>query len=133
MTADRNHGSAVLHDSNARSPSAGGAAHAHDRRGAMRRVLSCRVALTLPNKEILYGFSVDVSKSGIGINVPRKIPDGQECELSLSFFANGKTHRLNAVGQTLSCVCIGMDGFRISVRFVHLEEGAAEILEQILS
>jgi hypothetical protein len=129
MTADRRHGSAVLHDSNARSSSAG----APDRRGAMRRVLSCRVALTLANQEILYGFSVDVSKSGIGINVPRKIQDGQECELSLSFFANGKTHKLNAVGQTLSCVCIGMDGFRISVRFVHLEEGAAEILEQILS
>jgi hypothetical protein len=89
--------------------------------------------LTLSNKEVLYGFSVDVSKSGIGVNVPRRISEGQECEVALSFFANGKTHKLKALGQTLSSVCIGMDGFRVSVRFVHLEDGAAEILEELLS
>lgn len=130
MTTDRHQSHATLKPatSNAQSSS-----HAAERRGAPRRVLACRVALTLSNKEVLYGFSVDVSKSGIGVNVPRRIHDGQECEVSLSFFANGKTHKMNALGQTLSCVCVGMDGFRVSVRFVHLEAGAAEILEQMLA
>ena len=124
MTADRNHGSSVLHDSSHATPP--------DRRNASRRVLSCRVALTLSNKEVLYGFSVDISKTGIGVNVPRKLDDGRECEVSLSFFANGKTHKLTALGQTLSCVCTGMDGFRVSVQFVHLEEDATRILDEIL-
>jgi hypothetical protein len=132
MTADRLRGSPALSDSTPNKHSSASSPQATDRRNASRRVLSCRVALTLPRKEVLYGFSVDVSRTGIGVNVPRKIDEGQECDLALSFFARGKTHKMNACGQILSCVCIGMDGFRASVRFTHFETGAAEILEEIL-
>src|SRR5690606_5997232 len=104
-----------------------------DRRTTPRRVLSCRVALTLPNNETLYGFSADVSLTGIGIKIPRRIDDGQECTLLISFFAGGKSHKISACGQILSCVCIGMEGFRVSVRFTHLEDGAAAVLEEILN
>jgi hypothetical protein len=124
MTANRTHGNTVRHDSvSSRS----------DRRTVMRRVLSCRVALTLPNNEVLYGFSADVSSSGIGVKVPRRVDDGLECTLVMSFFAGGKSHRISACGQILTCVCIGMEGFRVSVRFTHLEDGAAEVLEEILN
>jgi hypothetical protein len=132
MTADRPRVGAAHSDSTPGKQSSASSAHAPDRRQTSRRVVSCRVALTLPNKEVLFGFSVDVSKTGVGINVPRKIDEGQECDLALSFFARGKTHKMNACGQILSCVCIGMDGFRASVRFTHFEAGAAEVLEEIL-
>lgn len=131
MTADRHDGHSALHESTPKQSSS--SARPPDRRHALRRVLACRVALTLVNNEVLYGFSVDVSKTGIGVNVPRKIDEGRECEVSLSFFANGKTRKMHALGQTLSCVCIGMDGFRVSVRFVHVDAAAAAVLEEMLS
>jgi hypothetical protein len=127
MTANRTHGNSVRHDSGPSSR------YSSDRRTSARRVLSCRVALTLPNNEVLYGFSADVSQNGIGVKVPRRIDDGLECTLVMSFFAGGKSYKISACGQILSCVCIGMEGFRASVRFTHLEDGAAEILEEILS
>jgi hypothetical protein len=103
-----------------------------ERRRITRRALACRVTLTLPDKDILYGFTVDISAAGLRVAVPKKLGLDQECDLVLSFFANGKTNRVSARGQVLSCVCSGMDGFQLGIKFTQIDAAASEILQQIL-
>ena len=103
-----------------------------DRRRTTRRSLACRVTLTLPDKDIMYGFTVDISAAGLRVAVPKKLNLKQECTLLLSFFAHGKTNRVNAYGQVLSCVCSGMDGFQLGIKFTQIDAAASEILQQIV-
>jgi hypothetical protein len=47
-------------------------------------------------------------------------------------FINGNPVRLQASGNVVCCACVGMQGFRISMRFEDLDDDASTALDAML-
>jgi hypothetical protein len=47
-------------------------------------------------------------------------------------FINGNPVLLQARGSVVCCTCVGMEGFRISLRFRDLDQDASNALEALL-
>jgi hypothetical protein len=76
--------------------------------------------------------AVQISSSGVSLITARSVRDGQQCDVQINALVNGTAMRLKAAGTVTCCACIGMDGFRISVRFTYLDDETTMALEMLL-
>jgi hypothetical protein len=104
---------------------------ARERRAAERKVISLRAQVELPNGTVLTGHSTDISSTGIGLFAPSRLRADQECRVTIDLSACGTRAELNLVGRV--CYCTETrDRYRIGMRFVGLDNKAAELLSSLL-
>src|SRR5688572_27322287 len=58
-----------------------------------------------------------IAASGVSLMVPRHTREEEPCVVSLDVLVSGALRRVNASGRVVSCSCVGVDGFRVTIRF----------------
>lgn len=100
--------------------------------GARVKAMRWPARLRLGHTTELDGKAVQISGTGISLLMPRSVREGDRGLVSVSAFINGQPVRLQARGSIVCCACVGMDGFRISLRFEDLDDDASTALESLL-
>jgi hypothetical protein len=100
--------------------------------GARVKVMRWPARLRLGHTTELDGKAIQISSTGISLLLPRSVRDGERGLVSVDAFIGGNPVRLQARGSIVCCACVGMDGFRISLRFEDLDDDAATALETLL-
>nr|WP_298718699.1 PilZ domain-containing protein [uncultured Steroidobacter sp.] len=95
---------------------------------AMRWPASMRLGHTT----ILTGKAIQISTSGIGLLMDRTVREGETALVRVDAFVEGNPVRLQARTSVVCCTCVGMDGFRISLRFQELDEDAQQAVDALL-
>lgn len=95
---------------------------------AMRWPASVRLGHTT----VVTAKAIQISNSGVGLLMDRIIKEGETVLLRVDAFVNGNPLRLQARASVVCCTCVGMDGFRISLRFQDLDDDALTAVETLL-
>lgn len=89
-------------------------------------------SLRLGHATQLPGKAIQISTSGVGLLLDRPIREGEVGLVRVDAFVAGNPVRLQARTSVVCCTCVGMDGFRISLRFQDLDEDARDAIEALL-
>lgn len=88
--------------------------------------------LRLGQTTVLEGRAIQISTSGVSLLLSRSVREGEVGLVHVNAFINGAPVRLQARGSVVCCACVGMDGFRISLRFMELDDDAQDALDKLL-
>lgn len=100
--------------------------------GARVKVMRWPANLRLGHATVLEGKAIQISGSGVGLLLSRSVREGDVGLVRVNAFINGAPVLLQARGSVVCCACVGMDGFRISLRFLELDEDAQDALDKLL-
>jgi len=100
--------------------------------GARVKVMRWPANLQLGHAPALDGKAIQISHSGVSLLLGRSVRDGEVGLVSINAFIHGAPVRLQARGAVVCCACVGMEGFRISLRFLDLDDDAQEALDKLL-
>lgn len=95
---------------------------------AMRWPASVR----LGHSTVIAGKAVQISNSGVGLLMDRIVKEGETALVRVDALVNGNPVRLQARTSVAGCTCVGMDGFRISLRFLDLDDDAQSAVDALL-
>jgi len=101
---------------------------------AANRIKAMRwpASLRLGHTTVLTGKAIQISSSGVGLLLDRTIREGETALVRVDAFVDGNPLRLQARTSVVCCTCVGMDGFRISLRFQELDEDAQSAIDALL-
>ena len=94
--------------------------------------LRTRARLALDTTTVVNASNVCVAQHGASLMVAKSVRESQACSVRMSLYFNGEPREVNATAQVVSCSCVGMEGFRVSLRFTDMDEASAAALEQLL-
>lgn len=100
--------------------------------GTQVRVMRWPASLRLGHTTTLTGRAIQISSTGIGLLLDRTVREGEIGLVRVDAFVAGNPVRLQARTHVVCCTCVGMDGFRISLRFQDLDEDAQAAIEALL-
>lgn len=89
-------------------------------------------SLRLGHTTQLTGRAIQISSTGVGLLLDRPIREGETGLVRVDAFVDGSPLRLQARSNVVCCTCVGMDGFRISLRFHELDEDAQNAVDTLL-
>jgi hypothetical protein len=95
---------------------------------AMRWPASVR----LGHSTVIPGKAIQISSSGVGLLMDRLVKEGETALVRVDALVNGNPVRLQARTSVVCCTCVGMDGFRISLRFQELDDDAQSAVDALL-
>jgi hypothetical protein len=55
-----------------------------------------------------------------------------DCTFEFTMLVDGRPQTISGCGRILSCVCSGMDGFSIGMKFTQLEKPGQTIIDRFL-
>lgn len=96
------------------------------------KTLRWPASLRLGHTTHLPGRAIQISSSGVGLLLDRPVREGETGLVRVDAFVAGNPVRLQARTSVVCCTCVGMDGFRISLRFQELDEDAQSAVETLL-
>jgi hypothetical protein len=101
---------------------------------AAARVKTMRwpASLRLGHTTQLACKAIQISSSGIGLLLDRPVREGETGLVRVDAFVAGNAVRLQARTSVVCCTCVGMEGFRISLRFQDLDDDASHAIEALL-
>lgn len=94
----------------------------------MRWPASLRVGHTTT----LTGRAIQISSSGLSVLLDRTVREGEIGLVRVDAFIAGNPVRLQARTSVVCCTCVGMDGFRLSLRFQDLDDDAQTAIDTLL-
>ena len=96
------------------------------------KTLRSPASLRLGHSTQLTGKAIQISSWGIGLLLDRPLREGEIGLVRVDAFVAGNPVRLQARTSVVCCTCVGMDGFRISLRFQDLDEDAQNAIDALL-
>jgi hypothetical protein len=100
--------------------------------GMRVKVMRWPGSLRLGHSTVLDGKAIQISSGGVGLLLGRSVREGETGLVCVNAFINGAPVRLQARASVVCCACVGMEGFRISLRFVDLDDDAQDALDKLL-
>jgi hypothetical protein len=100
--------------------------------GTRIKTMRWPASLRLGHATVLTGKAIQISSSGVGLLMDRTIREGETALVRVDAFVEGAPVRLQARTSVVCCTCVGMDGFRISLRFQELDEDAQNAVDAML-
>jgi hypothetical protein len=100
--------------------------------GARIKVMRWPGSLRIGHATIHEGKAIQISSSGVGLLLDRSVREGEVGLVRVDAFINGAPVRLQARSTVVCCACVGMEGFRISLRFQELDNDAMDALDTLL-
>jgi hypothetical protein len=100
--------------------------------GVRVKVMRWPARLRLGHTSAVEGRAIQISATGVSLLVPRSVREGERGPVRVDAFITGNPVRLEANGSIVCCACVGMDGFRISLRFDTLDEDAMTAIDSLL-
>lgn len=101
--------------------------------GAQVKVMRWPASLRLGHTRVLTGKAIQVSNSGISLLLPDSVREGEIGLLRVDAYIAGNPVRLQTRVSVVCCTCVGMNGFRLSLRFQEMDSDAMSALETLLS
>jgi hypothetical protein len=81
---------------------------------------------------VLEGKAIQISGGGVSLLLGRSVREGETGVVAVNAFINGAPLHLQARASVVCCACVGMEGFRISLRFLQLDDDAQDALDKLL-
>ncbi len=103
-----------------------------ERRIKRRTQLHLKADVTLPGDLTIVGHTVDISASGLSIDVPYQLEPGQHCEIELNFSRMGGPAWVQLSGEVRRCVEVDEGRFQAGLQFVDLDPKLVELLDQYI-
>jgi hypothetical protein len=100
--------------------------------GLRVKVMRWPGSLRLGYDTALEGKAIQISSGGVGLLLGRSVREGETGLVRVNAFINGAPVHLQARASVVCCTCVGMEGFRISLRFLELDDDAQEALDKLL-
>lgn len=101
--------------------------------GATRiKAMRWPASVRLGHATVLAAKAIQISSTGVGLLMDRTIKEGETALVRVDAYVSGNPVRLQARTSVVCCTCVGMDGFRISLRFQELDEDAQSAVEAML-
>ncbi len=101
--------------------------------GATRvKVMRWPASVRLGHSTVLSAKAIQISSSGVGLLMDRTLREGETALVRVDAFVSGNPVRLQARTNVVCCTCVGMDGFRISLRFQELDDDAQTAVDALL-
>lgn len=100
--------------------------------GVRIKVMRWPGSLRLGHTTLLEGKAIQVSSGGVGLLLGRSVREGETGLVRVNAFINGAPVILQARASVACCACVGMEGFRISLRFLELDDDAQDALDKLL-
>ncbi|MBI1906687.1 MAG: PilZ domain-containing protein [Rhodocyclales bacterium] len=104
-----------------------------ERRTDHRRPLRTPVTIVAPGKGAREGKTLDLSLSGLSVVVREPLAVHDQCALRLLLPVGGKRCSVDARATVVYCVCSGMDGFRLGLRFGTMSNEAAALIARYMN
>ena len=100
--------------------------------GARVKVMRWPASLRLGHTTTIEGKAIQISASGVSVLLARSVRDGEVGLVRINAFINGNPTCLQTRVSVVCCTCVGMEGFRISLRFEDMDDDAHSALEALL-
>lgn len=100
--------------------------------GLRVKVMRWPGSLRLGHGTVLEGKAIQISGGGVSLLLGRSVREGETGVVAVNAFINGAPLHLQARAAVVCCACVGMEGFRISLRFLELDDAAQEALDKLL-
>jgi hypothetical protein len=100
--------------------------------GMRVKVMRWPGSLRLGHTTLLEGKAIQISSGGVGLLLGRSVREGETGLVRVNAFINGAPLTLQARASVVCCACVGMEGFRISLRFLELDDEAQDALDKLL-
>lgn len=97
------------------------------------KVMRWPATLRLGHTTTLTGRAIQVSSTGLSLLLSHTVRDGEIGLLRVDAFIAGNPVRLQTRVSVVCCTCVGMDGFRLSLRFQEMDADATHALEALLN
>lgn len=89
-------------------------------------------SLRLNHSTVLEGKAIQISSGGVGLLLGRSVREGETGLVRVNAYINGAPVHLQARASVVCCTCVGMEGFRISLRFLEMDDDAQDALDRLL-
>lgn len=107
--------------------------HAISIRGQSKnKVLRRKINLTLSDSRCLQVRALHVSPSGLTLMSPWRLLKGFVCKIEFDVLLDGQLRKVSALSKTQESVCVGMDGFRIDMTFLELNEQSRKNIQDLM-
>ncbi len=103
------------------------------RNNANSKMLRRKIRLTFNNAQSLEARTVQVSTTELTLMSPYRLRKGFLCKVEFDMLLNGKLQKITAVSETQESVCAGMEGFRIDMKFINLNEQSRQHLQDLMN
>jgi PilZ domain len=100
-----------------------------ERRVKQRTRLQLKADVTLPGDLTIVGHTLDISSSGLSLDVPYQLQPGQRCEIELNLIKVGGPKWVQVIGEVTRCVTSGDGHFQAGLQFVDLDAQLAGLLD----
>jgi hypothetical protein len=100
-----------------------------DRRTKQRTRLQLKADVTLPGDLTIVGHTLDISSSGLSLDVPYQLEAGQRCEIELNLSKVGGPKLVRVMGEVKRCILSDEGHFQAGLPFVDLDAQLAELLD----
>lgn len=104
-----------------------------ERRTDHRRPLRTPVTIVAPGKGAREGKTLDLSLSGLSVVVREPLAAHDQCALRFFLSVAGKRCPVEARATVVYCVCSGVDGFRLGLRFGAVSNEAAALIAHYMN
>lgn len=104
-----------------------------ERRVERRRPLRAPVTIAVAGKGMHEGKTLDLSLSGLSVLVREPLAANDQCALRFMVPVGTKRCQVEARATVMYCVCSGMDGFRVGIRFGAVSNDAASLIARYMS
>lgn len=85
--------------------------------------------MTLPGDLTIVGHTLDISATGLSLDVPYRLEPGQRCEIELNLSKLGGPSWVRVVGEVKHCVSCSNERFQAGLMFVDLDARLVELLD----
>lgn len=100
--------------------------------GAQIKVMRWPASLRLGHATVLTGKAIQMSSSGTSLLLPNLVREGEIGLLRVDAYIGGNSVCLQTRVSVVCCTCVGMNGFRLSLRFQDMDGDAMGALDTLL-
>jgi hypothetical protein len=102
-----------------------------ERRDERRHTMLVRANIEIPEQLSLQGHAVDLSRGGMGVQVPMNVRVGEGVKVTLPLEVCGERRTLVLMGSVCYCKKQSEQHFRIGLQFVHMDDDVAAFINAL--
>jgi PilZ domain len=104
-----------------------------EQRKSARKKIRRQVIIDIADHGIIRGSTVDISVGGLSVMIPVALAANSRCSVRFELLIDGALVRFAGIGQVANCSCVGMQGFRIGMKFEVKEPKLLSVLTAFVS
>lgn len=105
----------------------------HEQRRAPRKALHRPATVIVDGSSCPGARTQDVSVGGVCVVLHQQVAPGQVCAVEFDIPVKGRHMKVRGVGKGAYSVCVGVDGFRVGVQFLHIDDASLSAIRAYMS